>query len=72
MFRTFYIGDSRFIGGDKPSIADIRLADTLEFLASIDYPPPGMGKGLHDGNGDDAWEGLLRTGWGRTGGTSHT
>ena len=29
-----------FIGGAKPSIADIRLAATLEFLAAIDYPLP--------------------------------
>jgi glutathione S-transferase len=40
VFRKFYIGDSRFIGGNKPSIADIRLASTLEFLAAIDYPLP--------------------------------
>ena len=31
----------RFIGGDRPSIADIRLAATLEFLHAIDYPLPG-------------------------------
>ena len=29
-----------FIGGSKPSIADIRLAATLEFLAAIDYALP--------------------------------
>ncbi len=29
-----------FIGGAHPSIADIRLAATLEFLAVIDYPSP--------------------------------
>ena len=33
-----------FIGGDKPSIADIRLAATLEFLAVIDYPLPDWAK----------------------------
>jgi glutathione S-transferase len=32
--------DQRFIGGDHPSIADIRLAATLEFLRAIDYPFP--------------------------------
>jgi glutathione S-transferase len=29
-----------FIGGTAPSIADIRLAATLEFLAVVDYPLP--------------------------------
>ena len=33
-----------FIGGTNPSIADIRLASTLEFLASIDYKLPGWAK----------------------------
>ncbi len=40
VFRSFFIGDSRFIGGDSPSIADIRLAATLEFLRAIDYDFP--------------------------------
>ena len=30
----------QFIGGDSPSIADIRLAATLEFLRAIDYDFP--------------------------------
>jgi glutathione S-transferase len=30
----------RFIGGDSPSIADIRWAATLEFLRAIDYDFP--------------------------------
>ena len=30
----------QFIGGDSPSIADIRLAVTLEFLRAIDYDFP--------------------------------
>jgi glutathione S-transferase len=30
VFRSFYIKDKPFIGGDSPSIADIRLAATLE------------------------------------------
>jgi glutathione S-transferase len=38
-FRWFLDGQ-RFIGGDKPSIADIRLAASLEFLRAIDYPFP--------------------------------
>jgi len=40
VFRSFYIGDKPFIGGDHVSIADIRLAATLEFLAIIDYALP--------------------------------
>jgi glutathione S-transferase len=40
-FREFFLADDRFIGGgDGPSIADIRLAATLEFLDSIDYELP--------------------------------
>jgi len=44
VFRKFYMGDAPFIGGDKPSIADIRLAVTLEFLAVTDYALPGWAK----------------------------
>jgi glutathione S-transferase len=40
VFHTFFMGDKPFIGGDSPSIADMRLASTLEFLAVIDYPLP--------------------------------
>jgi glutathione S-transferase len=40
VFDKFYMDGKSFIGGDKPSIADIRLAATLEFLAVIDYPLP--------------------------------
>jgi glutathione S-transferase len=36
----FFMRDQRFIGGDHPSIADIRLAATLEFLRAIDYELP--------------------------------
>jgi glutathione S-transferase len=39
-YRAFYLEGRRFIGGDSPSIADIRLAATLEFLHAIDYPFP--------------------------------
>jgi glutathione S-transferase len=40
-FHEFFLKDSQFIGGgDGPSIADIRLAATLEFLDSIDYELP--------------------------------
>jgi glutathione S-transferase len=41
VFRSFFIADAPFIGGDHPSIADIRLAATLEFLRAIDYDLPG-------------------------------
>jgi glutathione S-transferase len=39
-FRTFFLDGRRFVGGDQPSIADIRWAATLEFLRSIDYAFP--------------------------------
>jgi glutathione S-transferase len=40
VYRTFFLGGNPFIGGDHPSIADIRLAATLEFLRAIDYDFP--------------------------------
>jgi glutathione S-transferase len=42
VFNTFFMdgGRKQFIGGDQPSIADMRLAATLEFLRSIDYAFP--------------------------------
>ncbi len=40
VYNTFFLDGSSFIGGDSPSIADIRLAATLEFLRAIDYPFP--------------------------------
>jgi glutathione S-transferase len=39
-YRAFFLDGRRFIGGEHPSIADIRLAATLEFLRAIDYPFP--------------------------------
>jgi glutathione S-transferase len=39
-YRRFFLDGKRFIGGDEPSIADIRLAATLEFLRAIDYDFP--------------------------------
>jgi glutathione S-transferase len=40
VYRAFFLEGKRFIGGDEPSIADIRLAATLEFLRAIDYDFP--------------------------------
>jgi len=40
VYHTFFLAGKRFIGGDAPSIADIRLAATLEFLHAIDYAFP--------------------------------
>jgi glutathione S-transferase len=39
-YRSFFLDGKQFIGGEHPSIADIRLAATLEFLRVIDYPFP--------------------------------
>ena len=38
--RAFFLADRQFIGGDHPSIADIRFAASLEFLRAIDYDLP--------------------------------
>jgi glutathione S-transferase len=40
VYRAFFLDGRPFIGGTSPSIADIRLAATLEFLRSIDYDFP--------------------------------
>jgi glutathione S-transferase len=40
VYREFFLDGRQFIGGDSPSIADIRLAATLEFLRAIDYDFP--------------------------------
>jgi glutathione S-transferase len=44
VYRAFYLDGKQFIGGDQPSIADIRLAATLEFLDGIDYDLPAWTK----------------------------
>jgi glutathione S-transferase len=41
VYRDFFLAGRTFIGGDHPTIADIRLAATLEFLRAIDYDLPG-------------------------------
>jgi glutathione S-transferase len=40
VYNKFFLADSPFICGDEPSIADIRLASTLEFLAITDLELP--------------------------------
>jgi glutathione S-transferase len=40
VYRAFFLDGRTFIGGDTPSIADMRLAATLEFLRAIDYDFP--------------------------------
>jgi glutathione S-transferase len=40
VYRAFFLDGQRFIGGESPSIADIRLCATLEFLRAIDYDLP--------------------------------
>lgn len=40
-YHGFFLAGRRFVGGDQPSIADIRLAASLEFLRAIDYEFPG-------------------------------
>ena len=44
VFHKFYMDGKPFIGGAAPSIADIRLAATLEFLAAVDYSLPSWAK----------------------------
>jgi glutathione S-transferase len=40
VYRAFFLDGNRFIGGEGPSIAVIRLAATLEFLRAIDFEFP--------------------------------
>jgi glutathione S-transferase len=40
VYQTFFLAGRPFIGGSAPSIADMRLAATLEFLKAIDYDFP--------------------------------
>jgi glutathione S-transferase len=39
-FNTFFLAGKPFVGGERPSIADMRWAATLEFLRAIDYDFP--------------------------------
>ena len=47
VYRAFFLDGRTFIGGDHPSIADIRFAATLEALRAIDHALPRWGGGLH-------------------------
>jgi glutathione S-transferase len=40
VYRAYFLEGKQFIGGDRPSIADMRFAATLEFLRAIDYDFP--------------------------------
>jgi glutathione S-transferase len=40
VYQRFFLDGKQFIGGDTPTIADIRLAATLEFLRAINYDFP--------------------------------
>jgi glutathione S-transferase len=40
VYNTFFLAGKPFIGGDRPSIADMRFAASLEFLRAIDYRFP--------------------------------
>jgi glutathione S-transferase len=44
VYPRFFFNEAGFIGGDSPTIADIRLACTLEFLAVADTELPGWAK----------------------------
>ena len=44
VFQTFYLLGQAVHRRRRPSIADIRLAATLEFLAAIDYDLPALGE----------------------------
>ena len=45
VYRAFFLDERRFIGGESPSIADIRFAASLEFLRAIDYSFPAWAEG---------------------------
>ena len=40
VYHSFFLDGKPFIGGSGPSIADMRLAASLEFLKAIDYDTP--------------------------------
>ena len=40
VYRAWFLDGKQFIGGDTPSISDMRFAASLEFLRAIDYDFP--------------------------------
>jgi glutathione S-transferase len=40
VYHSFFLDGKPFIGGSEPSIADMRLAASLEFLKAINYDTP--------------------------------
>jgi glutathione S-transferase len=53
VYNKFFLAGRKFIGGDSPSIADMRFAATLEFLRAIDYDLPSWAE-EYIGNMEDA------------------
>ncbi len=66
-YRTFFLDGKTFIGGATPSIADIRLAATLEFLHAIDYDFPAWATDVHGRRGGGPRGRLLGAGGGCAG-----
>ena len=60
VYNTFFLAGRKFIGGDNPSIADMRFAATLEFLRAIDYDLPSWAED-YIGNMEDALGEAMRT-----------
>ena len=58
-FNAFFLAGRSFVGGDEPSIADIRWAATLEFLRAIDYDFPAWADEFLGAHGGGARRGLL-------------
>ena len=65
VYRAFFLDGQQFIGGDSPSIADFRLAATLEFLRAIDYEFPAWAEEYMSRHRVDARRRLLRARRGR-------
>ena len=63
--HKFFLEGKTFIGGDHPSIADIRLAASLEFLKVDRLPLSRMGQDLHGRGSQGFGRRLCGTGEGR-------
>ena len=59
-FNAFFLAGKPFVGGEHPSIADIRWAATLEFLRAIDYDFPAWADGVPRAHGRRAGGCVLR------------